>query len=115
MHGMGIVHGDVKAVGPSFSDTHHALMECVQTNVMIDDEGHVKLIDFGLSRLIDSEDGLTTATGLSVRWFAPELFISENGRATKASDVYAFASTALEVSLLLCWRSTEAHVVQCSC
>ena len=77
---------------------------------MIDDEGHVKLIDFGVSRLIDSE-GLTTATGgSSTRWCAPELLRS--GKTTKASDVYAFASTALEVSLLSCWRSTEAHAAQ---
>ena len=99
---MGMVHGDLKAVGPSFSVTNHAFMECVQANVMIDDEGHVKLIDFGLSRFIDSEEGLTTATGFSARWCAPELFISESGRTTKASDVYAFASTGLEVGLFLC-------------
>ena len=111
---MGIVHGDLKAASPTFIVTNHALMD-VQANVMIDDEGYVKLIDFGLSRFIDSEGDLTTATGFSTRWCAPELLCSGNGRPTKASDVYALASTALEVSLLLCWRSAEAHVVQCSC
>jgi len=66
---------------------------------MIDDEGHARLIDFGLSRLIDSEPGLMTSTTSSVRWCAPELLSSDDAQVTKASDVYAFASTALEVSI----------------
>ena len=75
-------------------------MEYMQANAMINDEGHVKLVDFGLSKLIDLEEDLDT--GSSIRWCAPELLCSGNGETTKASDVYAFASTALEVSLSLC-------------
>lgn len=68
---------------------------------MVDEQGHAKLIDFGLSRLIDSVagHGLTTSTvSFSIRWCAPELVQSDDAPTTKASDVYAFASTSLEVS-----------------
>lgn len=67
---------------------------------MVDEHGHAKLIDFGLSRLIDSVagPGLTTSTiSFSIRWCAPELVQSDDSPTSKASDVYAFASTSLEV------------------
>ena len=98
-------------MGSSLGVVNHTLMELTQANVMIDDEGHVKLIDFGLSRLIGSEAGLTPSTGSSTRWCAPELLCYGHSRTTKASDVYAFASTALEVGLQLCSHSADAHAV----
>jgi serine/threonine protein kinase len=101
MHDKGVVHGDLKGVSPGYGGANHALTESTQANVMIDDSGHAKLIDFGLSRLIDSEDGLAASTVSSIRWCAPELLRSDT-RTTKSSDVYAFASTALEVSSSSC-------------
>ena len=71
---------------------------------MIDKSGHAKLIDFGLSRVIDSVPGVsgltTSSVPFSIRWCAPELARAEETKTTKASDVYAFASTALQVNHL---------------
>lgn len=85
LHQHDIVHGDLKAA-----------------NVMVDSSGHAKLIDFGFSRIIDTVTGISggitmTTVAFSVRWCAPELLLSAQAQVTKAADVYAFASTALEL------------------
>ncbi|KAF8526305.1 kinase-like domain-containing protein [Hysterangium stoloniferum] len=76
LHNKGIIHGDVKAA-----------------NMMIDDYGNVKLIDFGSSRLVGDDNVATNAC--TVRWAAAELL--QSGISTTATDVYAFASTGLEL------------------
>lgn len=65
---------------------------------MIDENGDLKLIDFGLSR-IDGEEDISCNRQLSFRWTPPELVASDDV-VTAASDVYSFASTALEVSVV---------------
>lgn len=68
---------------------------------MVDDTGHAKLIDFGLSRLLDAvvgPSGFTRSTvSFSVRWSAPELVLDNDAQVTTATDVYGLASTALQV------------------
>jgi serine/threonine protein kinase len=68
---------------------------------MVDDAGHAKLIDFGLSRLLETVGGTPVFTlsivSFSVRWCAPELILVENAHATQATDVYAWGSTVLQV------------------
>ncbi|KAF8526297.1 kinase-like domain-containing protein [Hysterangium stoloniferum] len=81
MHDRGIVHGDLKSA-----------------NIMIDDTGHARIIDFGLSRILsDTQDEDTYhPSGTSLCWCAPELLI-EGALRTKSSDIYAFGSTILEL------------------
>jgi serine/threonine protein kinase len=102
LHERGIVHADLKGVSPGSGTVKRTLIWPMQTNVMIDDQGHAKLIDFGLARVIDAKPGLTTSTTTTIRWCAPELIRSDDARMTKSSDVYAFASTVLEVGISHC-------------
>jgi len=75
IHGVGVVHRDLK---PS--------------NILLGEDGGLKICDFGLSALIESQDSLSLG---SVRYMAPELLKSEpaDGRA----DLYSLGIIAYEM------------------
>ncbi|KAG8922007.1 hypothetical protein FRC02_012212 [Tulasnella sp. 418] len=78
-----IVHGDLKA-----------------SNVLVDDQGHARIADFGLSRMLqEGPSGFTTSSGITGthRWMAPELFMTEGAKYTTASDIYAISLLILEI------------------
>ncbi|MEN9627751.1 MAG: Serine/threonine-protein kinase PrkC [Pseudomonadota bacterium] len=79
-------------------------------NVLVDEQGQVKLLDFGIARLLDDDEGvalphsgLLTRTGqraYTPAWAAPEQF---NGQAVSvATDVWA-------LGVLLCHLLTGRH------
>ncbi|KAJ7748298.1 kinase-like domain-containing protein [Mycena maculata] len=83
LHSRHIVHGDLRGA-----------------NILVSDDGHGCLADFGLSTIISEEisELLTSSSNRagSVRWFAPELispadFGCAKFARTPASDVYAYA------------------------
>ncbi|TFK48858.1 hypothetical protein OE88DRAFT_1737617 [Heliocybe sulcata] len=85
LHNENIVHGDLRG-----------------NNILIDDEGHVRLADFGLSVLAEATKGAySESTGAgSTRWLAPELIDDpsrDSYRRTPETDVYAFGCVCLEV------------------
>jgi serine/threonine protein kinase len=76
-----------------------------QTNVLINDDGHAVLCDFGLSQIVEEvlepTGCTTTSTAGSLRWDAPEVLASDAPtRLTPASDVWSFGCTGYEVSIL---------------
>ncbi|KAG8896104.1 hypothetical protein FRB99_000189, partial [Tulasnella sp. 403] len=83
LHSQDIIHGDVKASNILISDDHHAL-----------------LCDFGISRLLPSANTAGVKGRDALRRESPELW---NGATRSAkSDVYAFGITVYEV------RSTDS-------
>ncbi|CCO32434.1 Putative serine/threonine-protein kinase/receptor R831 [Rhizoctonia solani AG-1 IB] len=80
LHSMGIIHGDLKAA-----------------NVLITDTGSAALADFGLSEVkqdSSSRAHVTENVSGSPRYLSPERW---RGVLNKASDVYAWAMTTLEI------------------
>ena len=66
-------------------------------NVMVDDEGRVKLLDFGVAKLLDadSDDTRTTAAYFTPRYAAPEQLAGEP--ATTATDVFSLGLLLYEL------------------
>ncbi|KAF9027775.1 kinase-like domain-containing protein, partial [Rhodocollybia butyracea] len=86
-----VVHGDVRGA-----------------NILMNDDGHCCLADFGLA-IASKSTGLLTTTGHgtrgAIRWMAPELITIHTGEGSKEPlsrdqhprDVYAFACTVVEI------------------
>ncbi|XP_043256772.1 neither inactivation nor afterpotential protein C isoform X3 [Colletes gigas] len=72
------------------------------SNIMLTREGEVKLVDFGLSRMIQGEMGKRYTCVGSPCWMAPEVAISkgnasDSGYGSRA-DVWAIGITAIELA-----------------
>jgi len=102
-----------------------------QLNVVVHEDGHAALCDFGLSRLIAAteEEGVNappsqrlmglpstgftaTSFGGTLRYLAPELMSGDDGPTIK-TDVYAFACTCAEVhisSAAFCVLTYNTHL-----
>lgn len=84
LHGSNIVHGNLKC-----------------NNMLVSSEGVVCIGDFGHTQVIDEvlgREGFTAYTGsCNVRWHAPELLGGDDVKPTKASDVFAFGMSILEL------------------
>ncbi|KAG1832815.1 kinase-like domain-containing protein [Suillus variegatus] len=84
LHGCNIVHGNLKC-----------------NNILVSSEGVVCIGDFGHTQVLDEVLGreeFTAYTGSSnVRWNAPELLGGDDVKPTKASDIFAFGMSILEL------------------
>ncbi|KAH8083311.1 kinase-like domain-containing protein [Cristinia sonorae] len=84
LHEEGIVHGDLRGA-----------------NILVDDNGRIRLADFGMSVIAEST-GNSSACGGAKRWLSPELINPEQFNMTSscptyASDIYSFALTVVEL------------------
>ena len=77
----------------------------IQGNILVDNHGRACLTDFGMSVVVEAapQQSGSNQNGGHLCYLAPELidpetFGMDNARPTRASDVYAFGCTAVEVS-----------------
>ncbi|KXN87457.1 Protein sevenless [Leucoagaricus sp. SymC.cos] len=75
-----VVHGDIKA-----------------SNIMVTDDRHARLADFGVAKMLYVSGYTTTSIGGSCRWMSPEILEGSDPSATVASDIWAFAMTILQL------------------
>jgi serine/threonine protein kinase len=105
LHAQKVVHGDVKDVSRSIVFSKPLSPPCAfQHNILIDDELHIRLCDFGLALVGDATQGrmTTTAHGFgSCNWMSPERIMAERHRRSTADDVYGFGCLGYYVSTLL--------------
>ena len=78
----------------------------LQGNVLVDDEGRARVIDFGLSTILDGISTGQTSTSFvtagTPRFMAPELVQANDcgGHCrTQGSDVWAYGCTSMQVCL----------------
>ncbi|OMJ81088.1 hypothetical protein SteCoe_18499 [Stentor coeruleus] len=77
MHGKGIIHRDLKC-----------------SNILIAEDSSIKLSDFGLSKLIESDDKVLEIAG-TLYWMPPEMFT--NRGYSFAADVWSLGCTVVEM------------------
>jgi serine/threonine protein kinase len=65
----------------------------------VDEAGHAKLADFGLSVILIEGDMTATTSGGTYRWSAPELFVEGDVHRKSPSDIYSFSCACLEVDI----------------
>ena len=87
------------AVCRAVEAAHRALIvhrDLKPSNVMVTARGEVKLLDFGIAKLLDSEDSEPTQNRpMTPAYAAPEQF--EGGQITTATDVYALGVMLTEL------------------
>ncbi|KAG2364638.1 kinase-like domain-containing protein, partial [Suillus spraguei] len=86
LHSMNVIHGDITGA-----------------NILIDNEGHAKLIDFGLSTIVrpllgQSHLAATSMRPGAIRYAAPELLSEEVcDRLLEKADIYSFGCVMLQI------------------
>eukprot|EP00741_Cyanophora_paradoxa_P011412 tig00020556_g11023.t1 len=74
--------------------SHFIHRDLKSANLVRDDRGTIKIVDFGLSRIEDEYGNMTGETG-SYRWAAPEVL--RNERYSEKVDIYSYAIVIWEM------------------
>ena len=78
--------------------SHPHLYQATKVNILLDDSGHARIADFGLSVVTQNLDSMLSTSlhrGNAARWTAPEVL--KGGVYSKEADVFAFAMVMIEV------------------
>ena len=108
MHSQAMIHGDLKGVRfliPVVALPPNALSIVIKANILIDQNCHARLADFGLLTIISDTTIATSSSYVkagTTRWMSPELlnpdlFGFKDSRPTNESDCYALGMVVLEV------------------
>lgn len=99
LHSRNMVHGDLKGVRNCSKPRLTVALTHGQPNILVDDSGCPRIIDFGLAMVTQNQDSVRSAQGEhahTARWTAPEI-LSEQGSYSKEADVFSFAMVMVEV------------------
>jgi len=107
MHSQGMIHGDLKGVRlQPLAIALPSNSPLIKVNILIDQNGHARLADFGLLTIVSDPTDFATSSPFVIsgttRWMSPELLDPdqlglENSRPTKESDCYALGMVIYEV------------------
>jgi serine/threonine protein kinase len=100
-----VIHGDLHGVCVRhLKQDEKTDMSAQQKNVLVDDNGHARLCDFGLTRLkyeMTSKPITDVPPGGALRYLAPELSAGPSiFRTTQATDIYSFSMTMFQLGTL---------------
>ena len=109
-----MIHGDLKGVRGCPKHCFTIALTPSQPNILVDDSGHARIVDFGLSTVTRGPDSTkgSTQQGLSIRWAAPEALLGEVH--SKEVDIFAFAMVVIEVchdGFITCRTSTDCCII----
>ena len=128
MHGQGVIHGNLRGVRSNSTAAFlHPSLHSPKSNILIGNDGHACLADFGLLTILSDESTITSTAGgaTTAQWMSPELlypnkFGLKDSHPTRASDCYALGMTIYEVlsghtpfaqysSLAVVWKILEGE------
>ncbi|XP_073100088.1 rust resistance kinase Lr10-like [Elaeis guineensis] len=68
-------------------------------NILLDDDMHPKISDFGLAKLCRSAESIISMVGArgTIGYIAPEVFLKNSGGVSSKSDVYSYGMLVLEM------------------
>jgi hypothetical protein len=93
-----------RIAGQALDAFHYAHMKAIlhrdikPENISVDDQGHVKIMDFGIAKLSTSESQQTSLFMISPRYTAPERFDAQNTEAVdQRADIYSLGLVFYEM------------------
>ena len=102
LHSCEIIHGDLKGVSLvlflQLYGTRSLTSVNPKANILVDENGHARLTDFGLTAITRGDNSIRSPANpavASTTWAAPEVL--EGRPETKEGDVFTFAMVSVEV------------------